>query len=307
MAGSEHPPRAARPFGFLNVFKPLECTSHRAVAAVRRRVPQGTKVGHAGTLDPLATGVLVICVGPATRLAEYVQPRPKRYRTVIALGATSTTDDREGAIEPVAEARPAPADRVEAFLNRFVGRLDQTPPSHSAVHVGGHRAYKLARRGECPELAARPVTIHHIGLLRYEWPELEIEVCCGAGTYIRALARDIGAELGVGGYCAELKRTAVGPFTLDDAVDLAEADPARHLTSPLAALDDVAQIELDDARIEKVAMGQAVSIGADLPEPGKSIAILDRAGRLAAIGHVRTDGQSVRPDKVFVRPGDHVN
>lgn len=307
MAGEEHPPRDVRPFGFLNVIKPLEWTSHRAVGAVRRRVPPGTKVGHAGTLDPLATGVLVICVGPATRLAEYVQRRPKQYRAVIALGATSTTDDREGTVEPVPEARPVPADRVAAVLNRFVGRIDQTPPSHSAVHVGGHRAYKLARRGECPELAARPVTIHRIGLLRYEWPALEIEVCCGAGTYIRSLARDVGAELGVGGYCAELERTAVGPFTLDDAVELTEADPARHLMSPLAALGDVGQIELDDARIEKVAMGQAVSIGAGLPQPGEPVAILGRAGRLAAIGHVRTDGQSVRPDKVFVRPGGHVH
>ncbi|MFO7899328.1 MAG: tRNA pseudouridine(55) synthase TruB [Planctomycetota bacterium] len=300
MAAGKNTGARGRPFGFLNVDKPPKRTSHQAVAAVRRNVPDGTKVGHAGTLDPLATGVLVICVGPATRLGEHVQRRPKRYRAEITLGATSTTDDLEGTVTPTPDARPADAGRARAVLGRFVGEIEQTPPAHSAVHVEGSRAYRLARRGERPDLPARPVAIHHIEPLRYEWPILEIDVRCSAGTYIRSLARDVGAAVGVGGYCSALTRTEVGPFTLGDAVALDEVEPARDLIEPTVALADMARAELADDLVERIATGQTVRPGGSLPEPGKPVAMVDRLGRLAALGHVEPDGRSVQPDKVFV-------
>jgi len=286
-------------FGFLNVNKPAGPTSHDVVARVRRRLPRGTKLGHAGTLDPAADGVLVLCVGPATRLADYAQRGAKRYTAEVTLGAVSTTDDGEGQITVTQQVRPPSRKDVGQALRRFVGRIEQIPPAHSAVHVNGRRAYKLARKGEAPALAPRTVEIHGIELVSYEWPMLVIDVRCGAGTYVRALARDLGAALEVGGYCSRLTRTAVGPFRLEHAVELDTLDPQRDLISPLVALESLRKLEVAEGELRALRMGQRVAMGE--PHERQSVdvevAVVNAKGDLIALAEVR--GDVLHPKKVF--------
>lgn len=286
--------------GFLNVHKPQWKTSHDVVAPVRTRLPRRAKVGHAGTLDPFATGVLVLCIGKATRLASYVQRQPKRYAAEVTLGATSTTDDPEGDIQPTPGAEPVSADAARRALDSFVGEIEQVPPTHSAVHAGGRRAYELARRGRRFELKARRVTIHHIALARYEWPVVELDVHCGAGTYLRALARDLGAALGVGGYCSALTRTEVGPFTLDAAVALGDLDLERDLVPVPDGLPFLPRVRVAAALVARLCSGQAVSPGDELPAPQSEVLVLDEAGAAVALGRVGPDGQTVQPRRVLI-------
>lgn len=207
------------PEGILIVDKPLGMSSFGVVARVRRRAG-GVRTGHAGTLDPLATGVLVLALGKATKSIDRLMATDKRYRTIIDLSAFTSTDDREGERTEVAVAAPPSNDEVASAVARFVGTIQQRPPAFSAMKVGGRRAYALARDGAPPELPPRPVRVDAIEVLRYAWPELEIDIRCGKGTYIRSLARDIGVALGTGGHCATLRRTAVGPFTEEMSVPL---------------------------------------------------------------------------------------
>jgi len=284
-------------FGFLCVNKPAGPTSHDVVAAVRRRLGRGVKVGHAGTLDPFAEGVLVLCVGPATRLASYVQARPKRYRAVVRLGATSTTDDPEGQITPVEGAAPPIAANVREAAGRFVGKIQQVPPAHSAVHVAGRRAYKLAREGKAPDLPPRTVDVHAVDVLRYAWPHVELDVRCGTGTYIRALARDLGAALKTGGYCEALTRTAVGEFRIEDAVAPDDLDPARHLLPASLAVAHLPHVTATAEQAERLGHGKRLTV----PEPMASaeVAVLDRTGRLLALAEPRDDGRTLQPKRVF--------
>jgi len=293
-------------FGFLNVNKPPGPTSHDIVARARRLVGRGVKVGHAGTLDPFAGGVLVLCLGPATRLADYVQAAPKRYRAQVTLGATSTTDDVEGEITAAkpcrgGQAQAAPPDKAAmcAVLEGFVGDIEQVPPAHSAVHVDGRRAYKLARKGESVTLPARTVTVHELHLTAYEYPQLEIDVLCGSGTYIRALARDIGEALGTGGYCSALTRTAVGEFRIDDAVAPDDLDPEAHLVSPVVALAHLPQVTAGEAAAEAIAKGQGVRIP-DVPFNAEEVLVLSETGQLLALARPAGAG-SLKPVKVFIR------
>lgn len=290
-------------FGFININKPPGPTSFGAVAAVRRHVGRKTKVGHAGTLDPFAQGVLVISVGPATRLTSYVHETAKRYQAGITLGATSTTDDVEGEITPGADVTAPDVQTVRQAAARFVGCIEQIPPTFSAVHVGGQRAYHLARRGADIEIPPRPVTIHGIEVVRYDYPTLLLDVRCGSGTYIRSLARDIGAALGTGGYCTSLTRTAVGPFLLDDAVALGQVDPARHILSPLIALGEMPRLTLDQPQITRIVRGQAVGceyLPAAPPPDADEFALVDAAGSLLALARLSSDGQAIKPTKVFI-------
>jgi len=284
-------------FGFLDINKPAGPTSHDIVAAVRRHLGRKVKVGHAGTLDPFADGVLVVCVGQATRLADYVQAQAKRYRAEITLGATSSTDDPEGEILLWPDVTPPAADATASVIKNFVGEIEQVPPAHSAVHVNGERAYKLARAGHDVELSARKVSIHSIDLVRYDYPTLTIDVSCGSGTYIRSLARDIGEALGVGGYCSRLTRTAVGSFSIDDAVAIEDISPIDCLISPLVALEALPKIYLDDSQTKSISLGRQVTSSASLP-PGEAAAV-DSDGNLAAIVSVQADGVTLRPAKVF--------
>lgn len=286
-------------FGFLNINKPPGPSSHDVVASVRRILPRKIKVGHAGTLDPLAKGVLVLCVGPATRLAEYVQRLEKRYTAEVTLAATSSTDDTEGEITETTNL-PAPPKEAEIrdVLQRFVGRIMQVPPAYSAVHVNGQRSYKLARAGKQIDLPARQVEIHRIDLISYTYPHLLIDVRCGSGTYLRALSRDIGEALHVGGYCSDLIRTQVGPFKLDNALPIDSLDPQRDLLQPLLAVENLPRIVADPDQAKRLANGGAIEMTHEIA--GSEIAIIGPDGILLAIGEADQTRRIIKPVKVFV-------
>lgn len=221
---SEAAPNSETLMGLLIVDKPLRRTSMDVCADVRARLrragaPKRVKVGHAGTLDPMATGVLVVLVGRATRLCDRFMASRKRYMATVDLSAFTTTDDVEGARTEVACAVPS-REAVDATIADHVGVIQQRPPAFSAVHVAGRRAYDMARRGEQVDLPPRPVVVHGISVIDYSFPRLVIDVWCGKGTYIRSLARDIGRTLGTGGTLASLRRTASGRCGIDDAVTL---------------------------------------------------------------------------------------
>jgi tRNA pseudouridine55 synthase len=301
-------------FGLLNIRKPPGPTSHDMVDVIRRRLLREVKVGHAGTLDPFAEGVLVVCLGPAVRLASYIQDRPKTYLAEVVLGATSSTDDITGQIIEAAPGLPPDERQVRAILQGFTGEIQQVPPAYSAVHLDGQRAYKVARAGGRPDLSARTVVVHSIDLVRYEYPRLELEVACGAGTYIRAIARDIGDKLGTGGYCAKLIRTRVGPFGIEDAHRPEEAELSRHLLPAVLAVEHLEKVELDADACLALAAGRPVRLPAGLetvghggiapsekePPPGE-LAVLDRQGELVAIAKPVPPAGTIRAIKVFRR------
>ncbi|MBN1639889.1 MAG: tRNA pseudouridine(55) synthase TruB [Anaerolineae bacterium] len=292
--------------GILNVDKPPGMTSHDVVAAVRR-IARQRKVGHAGTLDPLATGVLLVCLGRATRVAEYLMRSPKTYRAEIRLGVTTTTDDAEGEVMARCQVALSRA-QVEEVLQGFEGRIAQVPPRYSAIKRQGERMYALARRGIEVDPPARDVDVYALRLVGWAPPLCAIEVRCGPGTYIRALARDVGTALGCGAHLASLRRTSSGVFAASDAASLEAIEDAfqagreAQILHPLdAALSDLPALQLGAQEARRVAMGQQVD-GAPLaadPElarayapNGQFVAVLQRAPR--------TGGW--RPSKVFVRP-----
>lgn len=221
--------------GILLVDKPYRLSSTSIVAVCKRRLinsgePKSTKVGHGGTLDPLASGLMVILFGKATKLCDRIMAGRKRYTATIDLSRLSDTDDLEGVLTDVPVETPPTREEVDRVLAEcFSGVIMQRPPVHSAVWVDGKRSYDLARAGKAAELKERPVEIHDIHVLEYAWPMLVIDVACGKGTYIRSLARDIGAALGVGGVLTALRRTEVAPFTIDGAYHLDNVpDPLRR-------------------------------------------------------------------------------
>ena len=218
--------------GVINLDKPAGMSSARAVDQAKRLLPRGTKIGHAGTLDPFATGVLLLLVGKATKLCERLMDQPKQYEATVKLGATTATDDLESpeqefrglgaSVEQIALGRDAQAtlETVRRALPHFVGAIQQRPPAFSAMKVGGRRAYDLARRGKQVALEPRTVHVYGIEVLEFAWPLLRLRIDCGRGTYIRSIARDLGEALGVGGYLTQLRRTRVGDFSIDRAVPL---------------------------------------------------------------------------------------
>lgn len=206
--------------GIINLNKPAGLSSARAVARVKRMLPRGTKIGHAGTLDPFATGVLLLLVGKATRLCETLMDQPKQYEATVKLGATTPTQDPESPETVTSNAQPPNREQIETALQKLVGEILQRPPAFSAMKVGGRRAYDLARKGHEVELKARPVKVYRIELLEYQWPLVRLRIDCGRGTYIRAIARDLGEALGTGGYLTALCRTRVGSFDVKEATDL---------------------------------------------------------------------------------------
>jgi len=229
MARADKPDRTAVN-GVLVVDKPAGRTSFGVVADVRRRA-RGTRTGHAGTLDPLATGVLVVALGRATKIIDRIVGTEKVYLTRIDLGAFTATDDTEADREEVQVETPPRLEDVLAALEAFRGEFEQRPPAFSAIKIQGRRAYQMARRGETPDLPLRRVTIHELDLLEYAWPIVELSIRCAKGLYVRSLARDLGRALGTGGHCLSIRRTAVGPFTIDAATPLAE------VPDPLAETD----------------------------------------------------------------------
>lgn len=296
--------------GILNLNKPSGMTSHDVVARVRRLL-KIKRVGHAGTLDPLATGVLLVCIGQATRVAEYLMASPKSYRARVQLGVSTDTCDAEGAVVatvPVPELTP---DDLRGALAPFVGAIQQAPPAFSAIKQDGVPLYRLARRGEAVTPPPRPVTIHRIELLSWQSPTLELAVDCDPGTYIRSLARDLGAALGCGAMLAGLVRTRSGAFTLEDALTLdalaAEVAAGRIAGAlhPLrAALARLTAVPVSAAEVDALRKGQAIPCsqppaGADrlgyaVTELGAAVAILAYdAGRNAW-----------QPEKVFADAED---
>jgi tRNA pseudouridine55 synthase len=224
--------------GILVLDKPEGITSMTAVSIVRRKVSGGkrAKVGHAGTLDPLATGVLVIAIGKATAALSRLMETDKHYHTVIDLSALTTTDDREGPREEIAVMHPPSHHEVLAALERFTGEFQQRPPSYSAVKIDGRRAYALARKGDAVAIPSRTVHVRELHLRRYQWPMVELDLRCAKGFYVRSLARDLGKALGSGGHCASIRRTEVGRFTLEMAKCLADV-PDRLREEDLISLD----------------------------------------------------------------------
>lgn len=206
--------------GFLIVDKPGGITSRAAVNRIQRQLPRGTKIGHTGTLDPLATGVLVLCIGTATKLADRVQALGKSYETRIRLGAVSDTDDADGIVTEMTVVVTPTMETIRMALQSFEGTISQTPPAFSAIKIGGQRSYDLARRGQAKGLTARPVNIYRIEMIQYEWPFLDLAIDCGKGTYIRSIARDVGQMLGVGGLVETLRRTRVGPFEAEQGIGI---------------------------------------------------------------------------------------
>jgi tRNA pseudouridine55 synthase len=291
--------------GLLVIDKPAGMSSRDAVNRAQGWFPAGTRVGHTGTLDPLATGVLVLCLGVATRLAEYVQEQGKVYHTRIRLGARSDSGDAEGIITPVNVTAVPAGEAISRVLAEFTGRIDQVPPAFSAIKVDGRRAYELARRGRDPALKARPVHVERIDLVAYAYPQLEIQVSCGEGTYIRSLARDIGERLGCGGYVEMLRRLRVGDFRVEEAITLdADAATARTKLLPLATAFQGPTLTLDADSMRKLQQGRRVAV--PLPTgapraPAERMAVLDRGGELAAICAAELSGELVllRPLKVI--------
>lgn len=216
--------------GLLVVDKPLGWSSMDVVRKVRHAAGF-VKTGHGGTLDPLATGVVICCIGSATKAVETLMGMPKVYDAKIDLSAFTKTDDAEADREEVEVATPPSEAQVRAALDTFLGEIQQVPPQYSAVHVDGKRAYKLARKGEAVELEPRTVRIDAIELLDYAWPHVHVRVTCGKGVYLRSLARDLGTVLGTGGYLTGLRRTAVGPYTVEEAVT------AGRLLEPIGQFD----------------------------------------------------------------------
>ncbi|WP_435017755.1 tRNA pseudouridine(55) synthase TruB [Tundrisphaera sp. TA3] len=278
------------PCGVLNLNKPSGMTSRDVVDLVSRPLKKAkVKVGHAGTLDPLASGVLVLCLGAATRLIESVQAMPKTYRAEIRLGATSDSLDADGQITAV-ENPPIPDETaVRAALAAQVGTIDQVPPQVSALKVGGRRAYDLAREGKEVALAARPVQVYRIELLSYAWPRLEILVECGSGTYIRSIARDVGEALGCGGLIDVLVRTRIGSFLLEEAIDPTGRDIAEllaHLRPMADALGDLPRLVLTPEQVAAVGQGKALVADrvAGAAGGGGEVALLGPDGSVVAIG-----------------------
>lgn len=300
------PDRHAQPrfqSGVLNLDKAAGDTSFAAVRRLRR-LTSARRVGHAGTLDPLATGVLPILFESATRLADFAHRLPKTYVADIHFGFTTATDDAEAERTQAGDASALTAAAVEAALARFVGRIRQEPPAFSAVKVDGERSYRLARRGEEPRPEAREVEIYAARVLDFT-PGAEavakVEIRCGSGTYMRAIARDLGRELGAGGYLGSLRRTAYGPLEATSAVrieDLVTPDDVRDRLLPAEViLPDMERVRLTVEQEAMVRQGRAVRV---LPEPGPGqVRAHDAEGRLVALGHTDPLRRTFVPEKVL--------
>jgi tRNA pseudouridine55 synthase len=300
--------------GLLAIDKPAGPTSHDVVAAIRR-LTGVRRVGHGGTLDPFASGILPVFLGHATRIVEYHLADDKRYRAIVAFGARSTTDDLDGELTPTDGLIPDRA-AVEIALDALRGPIVQVPPDYSAVRIAGRHAYELARRGEKPELRPRSVTIRSLELVAWndadpERPSATLEISCSAGTYIRALARDLGEGLGCGAYLAGLVRTASGTFDLGAAhpfdtvrAKLAAGATADLLLPPDVGLDAFPLVSLAPDELQVLTRGQSVRVPPDLvavPPAAGFVRVRNAAGGLVAIARL-ADGR-LAPEKVLVEAG----
>jgi tRNA pseudouridine55 synthase len=290
--------------GVLVVDKPVGMTSHDVVQAIRT----GTgirRAGHTGTLDPRASGVLVILIGPAVRLSEYVSASDKRYQAVIRLGASTDTYDADGRFTQQSNAPiNVTEQQFEQTLKKFIGEIEQTPPPYSAVKVQGRRAYDMARQGEDMDLAPRKITVHHLEVLEWAPPEVVVDVHCSSGTYVRSLANDMGNALGCGAYLVGLRRTKSGRFSLRDATPLRKLQEAfqagnwyQYLIPAAEALADWPAIELDPDEVESIKHGHRVAVRQE--EPKNRVRGVSMAGELVALLELDETTREWQPKKVF--------
>jgi tRNA pseudouridine55 synthase len=288
-------------FGLLNVNKPAGMTSRDVVNRIQPMV-EPHKIGHAGTLDPLATGVLLVTVGQATRLEELLHRLPKRYLATFLLGRQSDTEDIEGQVEEIAGA-PIPAEaELRNLLPRFVGQIEQVPPAYSALKVDGRRAYQLARKGKEVVLAPRRAHVHAVELVRYAYPELVLDILCASGTYIRSLGRDIARAAGTQAVMSALSRTEIGPFRVEDAVDLKAlhaGNVAEHLLPPQQGLGEMPRVTLTPEQVRRVANGQWIEAPPEIS--AAEVAALDGTGTLVAILKSASAGR-LSPNRYFPPP-----
>lgn len=293
--------------GALVVDKPVGMTSHDVVQAIRN----GTnlrRAGHTGTLDPRASGVLVILVGPAVRLSEYVSASDKRYQAIIRLGGTTDTFDGEGKFTPSKDPLNVTEAEFEEALKTFVGEIEQVPPAYSAVKVGGRKAYEMARKGEEVELEPRKIMVHHLEVLEWTPPEVVIDVHCSSGTYVRSLANDLGQKLGCGAYLVGLRRTKSGRFTLRDATPLRKLQEAftagnwyQYLIPAAEALGDWPSVELNPDEVEGVRHGHRVK-AKEADTVNEKVRGVSTQGELVALMEltIQADGSKEwQPKKVF--------
>lgn len=288
--------------GVLVVDKPIGLTSHDVVQVIRR----GTgirRAGHTGTLDPRASGVLVILIGPAVRLSEYVSASDKRYQATIRLGSSTDTYDSEGTITSSASVDDITEDYFNEVLQRFVGEIEQVPPPYSAVKVQGRKAYDMAREGEEFELTPRIINVYSLEILEWALPEVVIDVYCSSGTYVRSLANDLGKELGTGAHLVGLRRTKSGRFTLRDAVPLRRLQEAfdagnwyRFLIPAAEAMADWPMVELDADQVELVRHGHRVPADPDMKGLARGVS---QQGDLVALLEVDLETHEWQPRKVF--------
>ena len=292
--------------GVLVVDKPVGLTSHDVVQIIRR----GTgirRAGHTGTLDPRASGVLVILIGPAVRLSEYVSASDKRYQATIRLGVSTDTYDSEGdyveTVRPTIEVNDITEDQFQDALMQFVGEIKQVPPPYSAVKVQGRKAYEIARNGEEVELEPRTINVFSLDLLEWSPPEAVVDVFCSSGTYVRSLANDLGKALGCGAHLVGLRRTKSGRFTLRDAVPLRRLQESftagnwyKYLIPAAEALGDWPMVELDADQVELVRHGHRISAEVGVSGWARGIS---EAGDLVALLEVDTSTQEWQPRKVF--------
>jgi tRNA pseudouridine55 synthase len=298
--------------GVLVVDKPVGLTSHDVVQVVRK----GTNIrraGHTGTLDPRASGVLVILVGPAVRLSEYVSASDKRYQAVVRLGAATDTYDADGRIVSTSPVDKITETQFEEALQSFVGEIEQVPPPYSAVKIKGRKAYEMARQGEEIDLAPRRIKVYSLDLLEWAPPEAVIDVYCSSGTYVRSLAHDLGEKLGCGAHLIGLRRTKSGRFTLRDAVPLRKLRESfedgnwyQYLIPAAEALSNWPAIELNDDELSAIRHGHRISadncVDLDTGDPVTNVEMVrgvSEQGELVALLEFVTEANEWQPKKVF--------
>ncbi|MGD2057977.1 MAG: tRNA pseudouridine(55) synthase TruB [Anaerolineales bacterium] len=290
-------------FGLITVDKPIGPTSHKVVSVVRNSTGV-RKVGHAGTLDPRASGVLVLCLGSATRLSEFLSTATKRYEAVVRFGSSTETFDAEGDFVQVTGAAPRIED-IREQLPDFRGDIEQVPPAYSAVKVKGRKAYEIARAGEEIELEPREVTIYKLSILDYNPPDLVLDIECSAGTYIRSIANDLGEQLSTGAHLANLRRTKAGPFTLEDCVPLTQLEMAinsgewqQYLRRAVEALPELPIIEVRGEELKRVTHGNRIPMGEVQSEMASAVG---PDGDIVAILEAVEGNTLWHPRKVFSR------
>jgi len=270
--------------GILNINKPAGKTSRDVVNIIQRLV-RPAKTGHAGTLDPLATGVLVCPVGRGTKLIEYIQRMPKTYEACFLLGRQSETEDIEGDVHLLDDPPRSEREQIEAVLPKYIGAIEQMPPAFSALKVAGKRAYDLARQGKEVELASRQIEVDAIEILAYDYPELRMRIECGSGTYIRSLGRDMARDLGTEAVMSELTRTAIGPFRIADAIhpddQLSRGALVAELLPAALAVSQLPQVTVDQEAIIRLSQGKGVDVNP--PEAAQEVAAVNAAGELVAV------------------------